>query len=99
MNRALTLASDCNRIFAKHKLCDARHPSIHSHACASTAPPAGATYPVDKETETEFLRALGEPNGAGAAVVGEPGARRLSGVDVAATSYFLTSSVVGIARS
>ena len=53
---------------------------------------------MDKNAETEFLRALGETGGAGAEVLGEPGARRLSGVAAAATPFFLASSVVGFAR-
>ncbi|GAB4821103.1 hypothetical protein N2152v2_008149 [Parachlorella kessleri] len=58
----------------------------------------GGTYPVDKEAETQFLRALEEPGGVGAGVVGEPaGTRRgLSGV---ASPVFLESSIVGLAKS
>ncbi|GAB4821113.1 hypothetical protein N2152v2_008159 [Parachlorella kessleri] len=56
----------------------------------------GATYPVSKDTEAAFLRALEDsPAGLEAAVVGESGMRRLAG---SAGPFFLHSSVVGIAR-
>ena len=60
------------------------------------ATPAGGTYPVDKEAEAEFLRALEEPGGVGAGVIGEPGTRHLSSV---ASPVFLESSLVGFAQS
>ncbi len=60
------------------------------------SPDAGATYPVSKDTEAAFLRALEDsPAGLEAAVVGESGMRRLAG---SAGPFFLHSSVVGIAR-
>jgi len=57
---------------------------------------AGATYPVSKDTEAAFLRALEDsPGGLGAAVVGQSGLRRLAG---SAGPFFLHSSIAGIAR-
>ncbi|GAB4821115.1 hypothetical protein N2152v2_008161 [Parachlorella kessleri] len=55
-----------------------------------------ATYPVSKDSEAAFLRALEDsPAGLEAAVVGESNMRRLA---ASAGPFFLHSSVVGIAR-
>ena len=62
------------------------------------ANPAGATYPLDKSTEAEFMRALEDRSGGlQAGVVGESGSRLLAGA--AARPFFLESSIVGISRS
>ena len=51
---------------------------------------------MDMDTEAEFLRALQEPGGVEAGVIGEPGSRRLAGI---ASPIFLQSSIVGLSKA